>query len=401
MRKCTNHFRNMNSEVKLMICVDQNGQAVEISVADQMWLDDAYFKEKQLRLGTDAPRAALAYRVSTKGQVDHDDIPMQKIDCRKFAQKQGWRVVKEVAEKGVSGSKVSASKRDAIQQLKEEAANGEFDILLVYMFDRLGRIESETPFVLEWFVQHGIEMWSTHEGQQKIETHGDKLMNYIRFWQAAGESEKTSIRTRDRIRQIVSSGHYTGGFVCYGYQLVDQGRRNKRDKPVMDLVINEEEATWVRELFYKVIQEGTSGYAEQNSNRVTYSALSATRDIQVTSLRKMPARNTYRNCRSLTKKHSKKPMTLSADAAQRQRKTGESPIPARTRRCWRVLSTAPTAERRCPALCTQTATNWRMVVSAKKSSPSITAFSAANATKAAETVMGKHCTLPREWMPSS
>lgn len=88
-----------------------------------------------------------------------------------------------------------------------------------------------------------------------------KLMNYIRFWQAAGESEKTSIRTRDRIRQIVSSGHYTGGFVCYGYQLVDQGRRNKRDKPVMDLVVNEEEATWVRELFYKVVHEGASGYA--------------------------------------------------------------------------------------------------------------------------------------------
>ena len=254
-------FRKMNSEVNRMICVDSNGQAIEISVADQMWLDDAYFKGKQMHLEADAPRAALAYRVSTKGQVDHDDIPMQKIDCRKFAQKQGWRVVKEVAEKGVSGSKVSASKRDAIQQLKEEAANGEFDILLVYMFDRLGRIESETPFVLEWFVQHGIQMWSTHEGQQKIETHGDKLMNYIRFWQAAGESEKTSIRTRDRIRQIVSSGHYTGGFVCYGYQLVDQGRRNKRDKPVMDLVINEEEAVWVRELFYKVVHEGASGYA--------------------------------------------------------------------------------------------------------------------------------------------
>ena len=101
-----------------MICVDSNGQAIEISVADQMWLDDAYFKGKQMHLEADAPRVALAYRVSTKGQVDHDDIPMQKIDCRKFAQKQGWRVVKEVAEKGVSGSKVSASKRDAIQQLK-------------------------------------------------------------------------------------------------------------------------------------------------------------------------------------------------------------------------------------------------------------------------------------------
>ena len=40
LRKCTNHFRNMNSEVKLMICVDQNGQAVEISVVclDAAWL---------------------------------------------------------------------------------------------------------------------------------------------------------------------------------------------------------------------------------------------------------------------------------------------------------------------------------------------------------------------------
>ncbi len=37
----------------------------------------------------------------------------------------------------------------------------------------------------------------------------------------------------------------------------------------MDLVINEEEATWVRELFYKVIHEGTSGYAlaEMLNNR--------------------------------------------------------------------------------------------------------------------------------------
>lgn len=100
------------------------------------------------------------------------------------------------------------------------------------MFDRLGRIESETPFVLEWFVQHGIQMWSTHEGQQKIETHGDKLMNYIRFWQAAGESEKTSIRTRDRIRQIVSSGHYTGGFVSAdtnrNWMMLRQSTRNSK-----------------------------------------------------------------------------------------------------------------------------------------------------------------------------
>ena len=244
-----------------MIYINQHGEQIEISQADQQWLDDAYFTTLQCRLPADAKRAALAYRVSTKGQVDHDDIPMQKIACRKFAQQQGWRVVQEKAEKGVSGSKDSASKRDVIQELRTAASNKEFDILLVYMFDRLGRIESETPFVLEWFVQHGIEMWSTHEGQQRIESHGDKLMNYIRFWQAAGESEKTSMRTRDRIRQIVSSGHYAGGFVPYGYRAVNKGRVNKRDQPVKDLEIDPEEAAWVREVFEKVANEGASGYA--------------------------------------------------------------------------------------------------------------------------------------------
>ncbi|MCO7109853.1 recombinase family protein [Gemmiger formicilis] len=244
-----------------MVYWDEQGNTVEISKADQLWLDDGYFKTQQAHLPPDAPRAALSYRVSTKGQVDHNDIPMQKIKCRKFAQQQGWRVVMEKAEKGISGSKVSASKRDVIQELRQEAGNGSFDILLVYMFDRLGRIESETPFVLEWFVQHGIQMWSVHEGQQRIESHGDKLMNYIHFWQAAGESEKTSIRTRDRIRQIVSSGHFAGGFVPYGYRAVDKGRVNKRDQPVKDLEIDPEEAAWVREVFEKVANEGASGYA--------------------------------------------------------------------------------------------------------------------------------------------
>ena len=40
-------------------------------------------------------RVECLYRVSTKGQVDHDDIPMQRIECRKFAESQGWIIIKE------------------------------------------------------------------------------------------------------------------------------------------------------------------------------------------------------------------------------------------------------------------------------------------------------------------
>lgn len=240
---------------------NQYGEVIAIPVADEVWLDDEFFAREMAKLPPDAPRAGLAYRVSTKGQVDHDDIPMQKIECRKFCVQQGWRVVAEKAEKGVSGSKVSAEKRDVIQFYKTLAEQKGIDILLVYLFDRLGRIESETPFVLEWFVKHGVQVWSTREGEQRIENHTDKLLNYIRFWQAAGESAKTSERVSTRIQQLNSSGYYSGGTVPYGYRAVHKGRTNKKGLPVKDLEIEPAEAPIVREFFEKTAQEGQSSYA--------------------------------------------------------------------------------------------------------------------------------------------
>lgn len=58
-------------------------------------------------------RVVCLYRVSTVGQVEKDDIPMQKQYCREFCRGQsGWEIVKEFSEKGVSGFKVSAKDRD-------------------------------------------------------------------------------------------------------------------------------------------------------------------------------------------------------------------------------------------------------------------------------------------------
>ena len=248
---------------------NQFGESVQISASDEIWLNDEFFAREMAKLPPDAPRAGLAYRVSTKGQVDHNDIPMQKIECRKFCAQHGWRVVLEKAEKGVSGSKVSATKRDAIQELKAEAEKGNIDILLVFLFDRLGRIESETPYVVEWFVKHGVEVWSTREGQQKIDSHTDKLINYIRFWQAAGESEKIAERVATRIQQLNSSGHYSGGTVAYGYRAVYKGRVNKKGQPVKDLEVDPAEAPIVQELFELAAFEGKSAYAmaEMLNNR--------------------------------------------------------------------------------------------------------------------------------------
>ena len=194
-------------------------------------------------------RVYCLYRVSTKGQVERDDIPMQRQVCHEYARQQGWEITKEFYEKGVSGFKVSAKDRDAVQEIQRDAAQGDFDILLVFMFDRLGRKEDETPFIVEWFVRNGIEVWSAVEGQQRFDSHVDKLMNYIRYWQASGESLKTSVRVKTRLGQLVQEGRFRGGVAPYGYRLVKRGRVGKKNRELYDIEIEPQEAAAIREIF--------------------------------------------------------------------------------------------------------------------------------------------------------
>ena len=204
-----------------------------------------------------AKRVYCLYRVSTVGQVEKDDIPMQKQYCREFVSSHpDWHIEKELYEKGISGFKKSAKERDAIQEIQREAVQGKFELLLVYMFDRLGRRDDETPFVVEWFVKNGIEVWSAVEGEQRFDNHVDKLLNYIHYWQASGESIKTSVRTKTRLEQLTESGCYTGGSIPYGYQLDKRGRMNKRNREVFDLVIDEDATKIIQLIFEKYVHEG-------------------------------------------------------------------------------------------------------------------------------------------------
>lgn len=94
------------------------------------------------------------------------------------------------------------------------------------------------------------------EGQQRFDNHVDKLLNYIRYWQASGESIKTSVRVKTRISQLTEEGYYTGGIVPYGYRLENRSRTNKRNKEVCDLAIDPDEAEVVKVIFQKYVCEG-------------------------------------------------------------------------------------------------------------------------------------------------
>ena len=50
------------------------------------------------------------YRVSTIGQVDHDDIPMQRLACREYAKTHpDWEIINEISEKGMEKNNKKAN----------------------------------------------------------------------------------------------------------------------------------------------------------------------------------------------------------------------------------------------------------------------------------------------------
>lgn len=203
-------------------------------------------------------RVLCLYRVSTKGQVDkQDDIPVQRRECLTFIdQKDDWVFLDERLEKGISGYKVSAAKRDVILEIRSMAEKKQFDVLLVFMFDRLGRREDETPFLVQWFIENGIEVWSTREGQQLLDSRVDKLMNFMRYWQAGGESEKISMRVKAAHTQMTADGIWRGGSRPFGYKLVHNGRIGKKNRQLFDLAIDEIEGPIVQEVFKLASSDG-------------------------------------------------------------------------------------------------------------------------------------------------
>ena len=205
-------------------------------------------------------RVRCLYRVSSLKQLDKNDIPMQRIECKKFIDTMtDWFLDKEYIEKGVSGYNKKLEDRDVLQEIKRDALNKEFDVLLVFMFDRLGRRDDETPFIVEWFNKQGIEIWSTQEGQQKFDSRADKLMNYIRYWQSGGESEKTSIRVRTKQRQMIEEGINITAVPPYGYKMVKTGIFTKRGVERKTYEIIPTEAEVVKKIFDLFTEDGYGG----------------------------------------------------------------------------------------------------------------------------------------------
>lgn len=236
-------------------------------------------------------RVRTLLRVSSRQQLHDDDIPIQRAEADQFIKKQkGWVFDKEYIEKAVSAYKNGVEDREVLQEILEDAKNKEFDVLLAYMSDRIGRQEEYSAYVAT-LNNLGIEVWTIKDGQLKTEEHIDKLLNYIRFWQNEGESKKTGMRVRDTQIEMVKAGKFVGGKAPYGYKLVPSGEISNHGRLLKKLEIVEEEADIVRKIFSLAIHQGM-GYeriAKQlNSENIPAPVTDKWKNSTITSILKNP-----------------------------------------------------------------------------------------------------------------
>lgn len=191
-------------------------------------------------------RAAIYARVSQDKQRENYSIPTQLEAMREYCARNNLDVVKEYVE-DESGAKLS---RPALDQLREDVAQGLFDVLVCHDVDRFGRNVGHQILLEEEFTKHGVEVRYVL-GDHKNNPEG-KLTKHIKGVIAEYEREKILERTiRGRLGRAKSGQVTVGRHSPYGYIYKSEGRKSW-------LEIVPQEAEVVREIFRLCVEDRLS-----------------------------------------------------------------------------------------------------------------------------------------------
>ncbi|AUX45910.1 DNA recombinase [Sorangium cellulosum] len=197
-------------------------------------------------------RMALYARVSTSHQEQEQTIASQIAALEHAAAAMGVTVPSErrYLDEGISGSRLD---RPGLDALRDAAAEGLIDGVLVYCPDRLARNYVHQHVLIEELNRHGVAVhFVEHPLGERAE---DRLLAQMQGVIAEYERAKILERTRRGRLHKLRTGQMLPfqGNPPYGYAILERDR----DVPPI-VVINEVEAQHVRDMFRWVIEEGLS-----------------------------------------------------------------------------------------------------------------------------------------------
>ncbi len=115
-------------------------------------------------------RVAIYARVSTNGQT----VTNQLRELRQVAKRQGWKVVEEFIDRGVSGAKGRAH-RLQFDRLCKAATRREFDLIMSWSVDRLGRSLQHLVTFLHDIHAKGVDLYLHQQGIDTTTPSGKML----------------------------------------------------------------------------------------------------------------------------------------------------------------------------------------------------------------------------------
>lgn len=195
-------------------------------------------------------RAALYARVSTDRQEKEQTIESQLAAITQYADEQGFRYTPALTYKddGYSGSWLD---RPGLDELRDHAREGRFDVVVVLCPDRLARRYAYQVLLLEELKRAGIEI---HFCERPIrDTPDDQLLMQIQGAIAEYERAKLLERCRRGRLHRARQGELAPPHTPYGYTYA--ARKYGGDGRIR---IDEEEAAMVRQAFAWYAEEGTS-----------------------------------------------------------------------------------------------------------------------------------------------
>jgi len=196
----------------------------------------------------------MLLRVSSNQQLEADgDLSVQRQLIKEYIElHDNWKLDgKEYFEGSKSGYKNTVMERDVLQQALQDAVNQEYDILVVYKDDRIGRRMWEIGAYVMQLKSYNVDIYTVKDGC--ISPEADDIMGQmmlaLRYGNAQKSSSDTGMRVKDTAQKLVQKGRFMGGKAPYGYELVFSGDISKHGRALKKLQIVEEKADVVKYIY--------------------------------------------------------------------------------------------------------------------------------------------------------
>ena len=184
-----------------------------------------------------------------------------------------WEYISGYIDEGLSG--ISTAKRDNFHRMINDAKSGKFDLVITKEISRFARNTLDSIKYTRDLLSYGVGVFFQNDNINTLDEDSELRLT-IMSGIAQDELRKLSSRIKFGHQQAIKNNVVLGNSRIFGY--------DKKDKK---LVINEEEAKMVRELFelystdqysMKQIEDlfWQKGYRNRNGNKIAHSTMSNT-----------------------------------------------------------------------------------------------------------------------------